>query len=90
MVGVTYSLWQRGSNENINDLIRQHLPRGTGLSVHSQEEPDATALQLNMCPRKRFDFKEGLKKLALGKVPPTTMRVTGQRFREAGAFSVFP
>ena len=49
--------WQRGSNEQINGLLRQYFPKGMDLSDVHQNRLNAVARQLNGRPRETLEFE---------------------------------
>lgn len=52
-----YHSWERGSNENLNGLIRQYFPKKTDFTTITHEQIKAVEKKLNQRPRKRFNFE---------------------------------
>ena len=52
-----YHSWQRGSNENMNGLIRQYFPKRASMAHITQHDCNAVMTKLNTRPRKRFGYK---------------------------------
>ena len=51
-----YCSWQRGSNENLNKMIRRFIPKGKSLKEFSQKAVKKIQRWVNDYPRKMFDF----------------------------------
>lgn len=64
-----YSPWQRGSNENLNGLIRQYLPKGTDLTTLTQAYLNTITQKLNNRPRKRLNYQTPAKLIGVALEP---------------------
>lgn len=52
-----YHSWERGSNENLNGLIRQYFKKGSDFSDITAGRITEIELKLNSRPRKRFEYE---------------------------------
>ena len=52
-----YSSWERGTNENINKLVRWYLPKGTDFGKITEQQLSSMEYLINNRPRKCLKFK---------------------------------
>lgn len=58
-----YHSWERGSNENLNGLIRQYFPKGSDFSLIANDEVKRVENKLNNRPRKRYGFDSPIERM---------------------------
>jgi IS30 family transposase len=52
-----YHAWERGTNENLNGLLRQYLPKGADLTQVTDQQLRSHVRALNRRPRKTLAFR---------------------------------
>jgi len=55
-----YSSWERGTNENINKLIRRFIPKGTDISKVSKAKIKSIERWINEYPRRMFGYRSAI------------------------------
>ena len=55
-----YSAWEKGTNENINGLIRQYVPKDTWFKTLTMQQIKRIEYELNNRPRKTLGWKTPL------------------------------
>lgn len=55
-----YHSWERGSNENLNGLIRQYFPKKHDFNLIDEQMIKDVETKINNRPRKRFNFENPL------------------------------
>lgn len=60
-----YHSWERGSNENVNGLIRDYFPKGTDFTIIPEEALAYVEHELNTRPRKRLGWKTPLEVMSV-------------------------
>jgi transposase, IS30 family len=53
----SYSAWERGSNENVNKIIRRFIPKGKNIADFNKNEIKKVERWINNYPRKLFGYR---------------------------------
>jgi IS30 family transposase len=59
-----YSSWQRGTNENLNGLLRQYFPKRSDFKDLTQKQVTEVQDKLNNRPRKRYNYRTPIEQRA--------------------------